>query len=148
MKKLLSIGLVALGLVSTGALADTVSFQTSKHNIQVICDGGNERHADHCIYRSWNKPKKVGQGRPDLEIKEGDFQAVDLYATGYCVADNYVFRKGNLVITLGYDMKRADSGYDEKHFDRNCYPNPPPKNANGELTVYINGKKRDHYWVY
>ncbi len=148
MKKLLSIGLVALGLVSTGALADTVSFQTSKHNIQVICDGGNERHADHCIYRSWNKPKKVGQGRPDLEIKEGDFQAVDLYATGYCVADNYVFRKGDLVITLGYDMKRADSGYDEKHFDRNCYPKPPPKNANGELTVYINGKKRDHYWIY
>lgn len=148
MKELFSIGLVSLGLVSTDALADTVSFQTSRHHIRIICEGGAERHSDHCIYQAWNKPKKVGQGRPDLEIQKGEFQAVNLYTTGYCVADNYVFKKGNLVITLGYDMKRADNGYDEKHVDRDCYPNPPPKNANGELTVYINGKKRDHYWVY
>ena len=147
MKNLFSVALFSLCAVSSRVLADTAHFETSKHHIQITCDEAG-RHSDHCVYQSWNKPKKAGQGKPDLEITQGTFQSVDLYTTGYCVADNYVFQKGNLTITLGYDMKRADNGYDAKHVDRACFPKPPPKDANGELRVYINGKQKSRYWVY
>lgn len=131
MKKPLIISLVSLGLVSGSVFAE--NYQTSKHNIRITCHSDN-----NCTYQSWNKPKQIGQGKPDLEIRNGNFQSVNINS-GACSVGNYGFQKGNLVIIIGWGLNRSD---------KECFVKPPPKNVNGELTVYINRKKKDHYWVY
>ena len=44
---------------------------TSKHSIHITCND-NDGHSDYsedCTYHAWNKPKGIGEGKPDFEIK-------------------------------------------------------------------------------
>lgn len=66
MKKLLLASAMILGL-STVAYADTHILQTKKHNIRMICNNGQ-----NCIYQSWNRPKRIGQGSPDFQMVNGN----------------------------------------------------------------------------
>ncbi len=134
MKKLLTIGLVSLGLISTSTFAtDVMRLSTSKHNIQVTCYDWN-----NCTYRSWNKPKQIGQGKADFEMNGNN--ATGSGNWGSC--PHYYFKKGNVEFELLGMEGMANFGRDP------CIFGNVPKNAWGELTIEINGQRRDHYWLY
>ncbi len=141
MKNLFTICLLSLGLVSGNALAEieTDLYQTSKHNIRITCSGGDYWHSENCTYQSWNKPKQIGQGKPDFEIRKGEFRKLNTNAGIYCSGGMYSFDKGNVSIILEWGLVTEN---------RECFPKRPPRNAGGALTVYINGKQKDHYWLY
>lgn len=143
MNKLLTIGFVSLGLASITAFAGTESalYQTSKHNIRITCSGDDVySYSENCTYQSWNKPKQVGQGKPDLEIHRGEFRKFNTNATGvYCSGGMYGFDKGNLSIVIQWGLVTDN---------RKCFQKRPPRNAGGDLTIFINGKQKDHYWLY
>lgn len=125
MKKLLVVSAVALGFVSTSVFAEnfTENYQTSKHNIRIICDRGN------CIYQSWNKPKQIGHGKPDLELRNGSFSD-----EVRCYAGASNFTRGNLTIVIGYGLEKTN---------RQCLENSlPPKNVYGDLDIYQQSQKK------
>ena len=70
MKKLLTVGLVSLGFVSTSVLGSEVRiYSTSKHNIRItVIQHDSDSQEGKVVYQSWNKPKRVGQGSPDFEL--------------------------------------------------------------------------------
>lgn len=120
MKKILTVSALALGLVSTCAMAQentgwSYKAETSKHNIRVSCP---EPNSTACTYESWNKPKKVGQGTPDLTIQNGEHM---LAANGNSA---YTFTTGNVTIEL-FDELRG--------------------NKDDSLDVSVNGKRKNHY---
>ena len=135
MKKKLVMLLISLGMTSTAVMADSDEtiyeiLHTSKHNIEIV-DGGN----DTCIYRVWNKPRQVGQGRPDLEIPDGTMW-------GRISVTDIECMKG----AKGYDFKLKNVGIHITMDD--CPEKGRPKNAIGTLDVSINGRMRSSYWVY
>lgn len=135
MKKKLVMLLISLGMVSTAVMADSDEtiyeiLHTSKHNIEIV-DGRN----DTCIYRVWNKPRQVGQGRPDLEIPDGTMW-------GRISVTDIECMKG----AKGYDFKLKNVGIHITMDD--CPEKGRPKNAIGTLDVSINGRMRSSYWVY
>lgn len=120
-EKILTIGLVSLGLVSGNAFSGTYTwiYETSKHNIKITCSVGQEDlRSENCTYQSWNKPKRVGQGKPDLQIKRGSW---GLFANG---DSEFEFKTGNVKIEMFDELR----GYKDDYLD-----------------VYINGRKKDHY---
>ena len=134
MKKLLTVGLVSLGLLSGSVFAE--NYQTSKHNIQ-ISKSGNGKY----IYRVWNKPKQIGQGKPDMELTNGDFESGVVRGCG--VVDDYSFGqerrpKGGLYIQVSIgSCSHILVGPEGKR----------PKNSVGSLYVSV-GKKESVYWLY
>lgn len=135
MKKKLVMLLISLGMASTAVMADSDEtiyeiLHTSKHNIEIV-DGRN----DTCIYRVWNKPRQVGQGRPDLEIPDGTMW-------GRISVTDIECMKG----AKGYDFKLKNVGIHITMDD--CPEKGRPKNAIGKLDVSINGRMRSSYWVY
>ena len=147
MRKLLVLGLVSLGMVSASAFGGETyeeRYETSKHNIRITCSS-----EENCLYQSWNKPKAIGQGKPDLEIRNGYFEpgagASRMALT--CEEGNYIFTKGDTYIRVRTGLNRNE---------RYCFLERPPKDA-GDLTVYIdadkrkghyNYKKKAHYWLF
>jgi len=140
---LLSLG---IGLCSVNASGSGLGgiYETSKHNIRITCSS-----EENCLYQSWNKPKKIGQGKPDLEIGNGQFEpgtgASRMALT--CEEHNYAFTKGDTYIRVRTGLNRNE---------RYCFLERPPKDA-GDLTVYIdadkreghyNYKKKAHYWLW
>ncbi len=110
-------------------------FSTSKHNIQFLSGIDDE---NGMIYRSWNKPGKAAQGKPDFEMKGKDRT---LYADwGWCT--RYVFEKGNVRIELNGKDGSENRG---RH---HCIAGNVPAKAWGEMNIFIDGRKKDHYWLY
>ena len=109
MKKLLTVGLISMGLVSTSVFAGSTKtwvYETSKHNIKITCrnvesyeDSDVVCSSEDCTYQSWNKPKQIGQGKPDLEIRKG---SKDHSAH---LGSTFDFTKGNKTISILNDEK-------------------------------------------
>ena len=93
MKKLLTVGLISLGLVSTSVFAET--YQTNKHNIRINCLNYGD-----CTYQSWNKPRQIGQGKPDLEIEDGEPYTGDRPPCGK--VEGYEFEKKSVLIQVAF----------------------------------------------
>ena len=133
MKKLLTVGLVSLGFVSTSVLGSEVRiYSTSKHNIRItVIQHDSDSQEGKVVYQSWNKPKRVGQGSPDF-VMNGTYHEGPM---SHEYTTEYTFKKGNLRFEI------SDLGVNHglvKH----------PRNVWGEMDIYVNGKKKDHYWVY
>ncbi len=121
MKKILIASAIAMSFVSTSAMADsswTSHYSTAKHNVRVTCP---ETGSNHCTYESWNKPKKIGQGKADLFIRNGQHS---LYTNGN---SSYTFNTGNVTIEI-FDELRGDS--------------------DDSLDISVNGKLKNHYRLY
>ena len=126
MKKLLTISMLAMGMVSSSAMAVShcETYETEKPNVRVIC--GYTSHL--CTYQSWNKPKKIGQGKPDLQILDGRETTPEVNGY-YC--SRFEFQKGDTAIYID-----------------DCLVDGRPKGSSGELGVLINGRQKAHYWTY
>ena len=124
MKKLLTIGFVSLGLISTSVFSGTSTwiYETSRHNIKINCliKGDNTLYSNNCTYQSWNKPKRINQGRPDFQIRKGEF---GLGPQGNRI---FEFKTGNVKIEM-FDELRGNHDY---------------------LDVYINEQKKSRYRLY
>ncbi|MGN0918878.1 MAG: hypothetical protein ACI4NO_07015 [Oxalobacter sp.] len=120
MKKLLMASITAVMGISAHA-ADTgwrECYSTSRHYICVSCP---EAGSQQCTYESWNKPRAIGQGSPDLSLKNGRHT---LYPNGN---STYVFTTGNVKIEM-FDELRG--------------------NSEDRLDIYINGRLKNHYRLY
>jgi hypothetical protein len=147
-KCIITLLMLGIGLCSSHALASDEGlgglFETSRHNIRITCPS-----EENCLYQAWNKPKKIGQGKPDMEIANGSVEP-GAYASRMsltCEEYNYGFTKGDTYIRVRTGLNRNE---------RYCFLERPPKNA-GDLTVYIdadkrkghyNYKKKAHYWLF
>ena len=111
---------------SCGALADQVAFNcvTPKHNIVITKENGNLFR-----YRSWNIPKSTSE-KPDLELKKKN--ASEIEGTGVCRHTRYLFTSGKTTIEV------TDS--------TDCMEGEPPKNAIGNLFVFIDDEMKNHYY--
>ncbi len=126
MKKLLAVCLISLGLVSTSVFAE--NYQTSKHNININCLNYSD-----CTYQSWNKPKQIGQGKPDLEILDGEPYAGDRPPCGKI--EGYEFVKKPVLIQVAFGKPAL------------CESNIKDSNAVGVLYVK-SGKRHSTYPLY
>ncbi len=126
MKKLLSVPVLVAGMFVSTAMAAShcETYETEKHNIRVICS----YDSDLCTYQSWNKPRKIGEGKPDLQITDGRERTVEV--NGY-FCSRFEFQKG----------------YTEINLD-DCQVEGRPKGSGGELEVLLNGRRKAHYWTY
>ncbi len=141
MKKLLIILIVAFGLLSAPVMADSATylFQTSKHHIKVQCFGElSSVFSENCTYQAWNKPKKVGQGDPDLEINNGSANTESYMPVKgvHCRLRQFSFMDGDTAIHINREYSSS----------RTCYGRKP--GTNGSLTVHINGKLSSQYRLY
>ncbi len=103
-------------------------FYTDRHSIRVVEQNGGY------LYEAWKSPKGLDEGSPDLQVEKG---WLSQEGSGQCTADKVTFKKGNLTMTM---VGMTD-------VNRECYGNVPA-DAVAELTIFINGVKKDHYWVY
>lgn len=79
-------------------------------------------------YRAWNRPKDKDQ-KPDLEVKPGE---ITTEGTGPCRGTAYRFKTGNVGLELSDNIA--------------CGSEKTPDNAIGELTVFVGGEAKSHYW--
>ncbi|MBO4789544.1 MAG: hypothetical protein J5492_00865 [Oxalobacter sp.] len=133
---------VALGLMTGNVIAGTSVFQTSKHNIRISCPFTD--NANTCTYESWNKPKRIGQGKPDFSMQGvvGFGYMRDCTDPNHCLAscDIFTFTKGNISLKM--------QGSDENIGSR-CASSPKaPTKVWGDMTIKINNQVKDHYWIY
>ena len=131
-----------LGLCSVPAMAETATyhFKTSQHHIKVQCFGEYPAvFSENCTYEAWNRPKKEGQGTPDLEINNGSANT-----------ENYLPVKGVRCLSLqfSFDVDKNTTIHINRDYSssRNCYGREP--GTNGSLTVLINGKPKSRYRLY
>jgi hypothetical protein len=126
MKFLIATSLSISMLSSLNAHADNVVqvCKTEKHNVII-----DQLAGDNFRYRAWNLPKNT-QGKPDLEIVQSG--AMSSAGTGVCGDTEYHFKKGNIEIDVDNDV--------------NCVEGTPPKDAVGNLWVFINGDMKNHYY--
>lgn len=141
MKKRLMITFAVLGLMSAPAMSETATyhFQTSRHQIRVQCFGElSSVFSENCTYQAWNKPKKAGQGDPDLEINNGSANLENYMPIKgvYCRLRQFTFLDGDTAIHINRDYSSSQT----------CYGRKP--GTNGDLTVHIKGKLRDRYRLY
>lgn len=131
MRKLLGCFLVALGLMATSAMAGSGNqfLETVKHNIKLTCD----TDSNACTYQAWNKPRLVGQGRPDIQLR-GEKQPWKCYVSEGNIypALLYAFMSGDMAIKIS-DRCTADGKFNGK--------------ADGQLWVEVNGKVKSRYWI-
>ena len=118
MKGIVAAAALALGFASCAVAEDTgwqYTYSSLKHNIRVSCpDVGSVQ----CTYECWNKPRQVGQGKPDLALEDGRHI---LYPNGNSL---YRFTTGNVRIEV-FDSLRHDE--------------------DDSLDVYISGRRKNHY---
>lgn len=142
MKKALLVGAVALGLAVGNAVAGTSEFQTSRHHIRISCPFTDNTNA--CTYESWNKPKRIGQGKPDFTMPGtvGMGYMRDCTDPDHCLAscDRFTFIKGNVVLEM--------QGSEEGIGPRCAASAKAPRKVWGDMTIKIDGQLKDHYWVY
>lgn len=126
-----------LGAAATAAAGDFVNYHTAQHHIRIAHTGNGY------TYQSWNKPKRINQGRPDWQMTNGREETIGVNCTRQrCdMAQAYVFEKGN----TRFEIIQID--YISEGMPRVYRPNMP-KGADAELTVYLNGKQKQHYWLY
>lgn len=135
---------IALGLFSSNLHAETLatSLQTTKHNIRIACQKDSlGDYSEDCTYQSWNKPRDIGQGQPDLEIKKGFFQMIRYPS---CHFQSYDFLKGDTGIGITV-MTYANLESSDHHPE---YDGPMEKRADGMLEVLINDKRKARYWIH
>ena len=135
MKKRFAVGLVSLGMLSTNVFGGETYdelYETSRHNIRITCT----LDEDNCTYQSWNKPRQVGQGKPDFEIRDGE-------QYGPVSDPDRACDKG----AFGYHFILKEVRIDFAPFS-GCREKGQPHNAKGKMTIYIHGKQKDHYWLY
>ena len=142
MNKMLLVSAVALGLIAGNAFAGTSVFQTSKHNIRINCPFTDNTNS--CTYESWNKPKRMGQGKPDFTMPGtvGMGYMRDCTDPDHCLAscDRFTFTKGNVVLEM--------QGSEEVIGHRCAASAKAPRKVWGDMTIKIDGQLKDHYWVY
>ncbi len=135
---------IALGAVAASAAADGLctSFQTERHNVRITCP--NDQSGDYseaCLYESWNKPKGVGQGKPDFTLKDGFYQIVRSPA---CHFWSFDFSKGDTAIDVAImTYANAEAGTLSPECDE-----PLGHHADGTLKVFIKGKQKARHWVH
>ena len=118
MKGIVAVIALALGFASCVVAEDTgwrYTYSSIKHNIRVSCP---EVGSAQCTYKCWNKPRRVGQGRPDLVLEDGRHI---LYPNGNSL---YRFTAGRVRIEV-FDSLRHDE--------------------DDSLDVYINDRRKNHY---
>lgn len=98
--------------------------KTEKHNISIRQNDKNLYE-----YRSWNKPKTISE-QPDMSIVAKNAILVD--GTQSCKTTTFVFYRGNVKFEV-----------DDNAI---CVEGNPPKNAVGNLRVFIGGELKSHYW--
>ena len=142
MRKLLVLGLVSLGMVSASAFGGETyeeRYETSRHNIRITCSS-----EENCLYQSWNKPKAIGQGKPDFTMPGtvGMGYMRDCTDPDHCLAscDRFTFTKGNVVLEM--------QGSEEGIGNRCATSAKAPRKVWGDMTIKIDGQLKDHYWVY
>ena len=141
MKKHLLFSAIVFGLLSAPVMADSATylFQTQKHQIKVQCFGEmSSLFSENCTYQAWNKPKKIGQGDPDLEIFNGTVNLESYMPIKgiYCRLRQFSFMDGDTAIHINRDYSSSQT----------CYGRKP--GTNGDLTIHINGKLRSRYRLY
>lgn len=104
-------------------------YYTDRHSIRII-----ERNGGY-TYQAWKQPKSLDEGKPDLQVTKGWATQI---GRNQCGTDKLTFKNGNLTM----DVLAVTND------NRGCFASNPPNDAVGELTIYINGEKKDHYWMY
>ena len=140
-KRLTVLPAIILGLLCAPVMADSATylFQTSKHHIKVQCFGElSSLFSENCTYQAWNKPKKVEQGDPDLEINNGSANIESYMPVKgvHCRLRQFSFVDGDTAIHINRDYSSSQT----------CYGRKP--GTNGDLTVHINGKLSSRYRLY
>ena len=118
MKGIVAAVALALGFASGAVAEDTgwhYTYSSLKHNIRVSCP---EVGSGQCTYECWNRPRQVGQDKPDFALENGQHI---LYPNGNSL---YRFTAGNVRIEV-FDSLRQDE--------------------DDSLDVYINGRQKNHY---
>lgn len=117
---------------------------TTKHNIAITCHDDEDTHGDYsenCTYQAWNKPKDIGEGKPDLEIKKGFFQMVRYPS---CHFWSFNFLKGDTEIDISLPTYANLEGKDHHpECDWSL-----EKRADGMLEVSIRGKRKAVYEIH
>jgi len=103
-------------------------FYTDRHSIRINNNNGSY------TYEAWKQPKQLDEGMPDLEVKGG---RIDDTPLSDCDVGRIVFKKGNLKMTA----------QNINESNRSCFVNAP-SGAVGKLDIFINGVRKDHYWLY
>lgn len=109
---------------STDAGSLDGDYRTDRHSIIISKNPDGTFH-----YKAWKSPKGFGEGNPDLDVGGGVFGEID----NGCNSEGILFRKGNLRLVINKTSS--------------CSANAP-SGADAELTIIINGSRKDHYWMY
>ena len=135
-------GLLAFS-AHTQAEPGTERLYTSKHNIYITCND-NDHHgnyAEDCTYQAWNKPKGIGEGKPDFEIRGGSFQMVRYPS---CHFWSYNFLKGDTEIDISL-LTYANLEGKDHHPECDW---SLEKHADGMLEVSVRGKRKAVYGIH
>lgn len=133
---------------STQTQAETgpkrLGLHTSKHSIHITCNdnNGHSDYAEDCTYQAWNKPKGIGEGRPDFEIKGGSFQMVRYPS---CHFWSYNFLKGDTGIDIA--VLTYANWLEGKDHHPECDWSLE-KHADGMLEVSVKGKRKAVYAIH
>lgn len=112
---------------STGDISG--NYHSDRHNIQI------SRIGNSYVYKSWNHPRDIDEGRPDFQLNNGEKMTV---GEGDCSRTRVVMRTGDTTFEITEVGNRPQQ----------CFNRIPANNASAELDIYINGRKKDHYWLY
>lgn len=129
-------------MFSVPVMADSAIylFQTEKHQIKIQCLGEMPSvFSDSCTYQAWNRPKKVDQGDPDLEIFNGTANIEDFMPVKgiRCHRRSFIFEvDSHTTIHINHDYSNSQT----------CYERQP--GTDGNLTVHIDGKPKSHDRLY
>ena len=117
--------MVILSSLNYVVVADTLAFNcnTEKHTI-IIEDQGKGMYR----YRSWNMPK-AALDKPDMDLRSKEISVV---GTGNCRHTEYSFKTGEVKFIVDDDIS--------------CVEGKPPKNAIGNLYVFISDEMKSHYY--
>jgi len=123
---------------AAGAVAGPLrtSFQTERHHVRITCpDDHMGNYSEVCLYESWNKPKALGQGKPDFTMKDGFYQIV---RSPTCHFWSFNFKKGDTAIDVEImTYANAEAGKLSPACDEAL-----GHHADGSLMVLIKGKQK------
>lgn len=124
-----------MGITATASAGDFTIYHSSQHNIRIVNTARNGY-----TYQSWNMPKHINEGQPNWQMTNGRLETIGINCTrNRCdMADAYIFEKGN----TRFEIIQID--YISEGMPRIYCPNMP-NGAVAELTVYLNGRQKQHY---